>query len=107
MNTPTPTNEYLLLIRGTHWDQGFSAAEMQRIMGDFNAWIEDLSQRGVHRAAQPLLDEGKVVAGAKGASVTDGAFAESKEAIGGYFPERGRTPRAARRCARHALPAFQ
>lgn len=85
MTTPTPTNEHLLLIRGTHWDQGLSAAEMQRIMGDFNAWIDDLTQRGVLRGAQPLLDEGKVVTGAGGVSVTDGAFAESKEAIGGYF----------------------
>ena len=85
MNTTTNENEYLLLIRGTHWDQGLSADEMQRIMGDFNAWIDDLTRRGVHRAAQPLLDEGKIVAGANGASVTDGAFAESKEAIGGYF----------------------
>jgi hypothetical protein len=58
---------------------------MQRIMGEFNAWIDDLTRRGVHRGAQPLLDEGKVVSGAHGASVTDGAFAESKEAIGGYF----------------------
>jgi hypothetical protein len=85
MNTPTPTTEHLLLIRGTQWDQGLSAAEIQRVMSDFNAWIDDLVQRGVHRGAQPLMDEGRVVAGANGTSVTDGAFAESKEAIGGYF----------------------
>jgi hypothetical protein len=84
-NTQTPVTEHLLLIRGTHWDQGLSADEMQRVMGQFNAWIDDLVQRGVHRGAQPLLDEGRVVAGAKGVSVTDGAFAESKETIGGYF----------------------
>ena len=102
MNTPTPANEYLLLIRGTHWDQGFSAAEMQRIMGDFNAWIEGLVKRGVHRAAQPLLDEGKIVEGKGGALVTDGAFAESKEAIGGYFllavPDMDEAVRIAQAC---------
>ena len=84
-NTQTTPTEHLLLIRGTHWDQGLSADEMQRVMGKFNDWINDLVQRGVHRGAQPLLDEGRVVAGANGVSVTDGAFAESKETIGGYF----------------------
>src|SRR3954469_1501816 len=84
-NIQTPVTEHLLLIRGTHWDQGLSAGEIQRIMGEFNAWIDDLVQRGIHRGAQPLLDEGRVVAGEQGRSVTDGAFAESKEAIGGYF----------------------
>ncbi|MBL9128447.1 MAG: hypothetical protein JNL97_12410, partial [Verrucomicrobiales bacterium] len=29
--------------------------------------------------------EGKIVSGAQGACVTDGVFAESKEAIAGYF----------------------
>lgn len=85
MNAPTPTNEYLLLIRGTHWDHGLSASDMQRIMSDFNAWVDSLTQSGILRGAQPLLDEGKIVARAGGSSVTDGAFAESKETIGGYF----------------------
>lgn len=31
------------------------------------------------------MEDGKLVTGAKGTSVTDGAFAESKEAIAGYF----------------------
>lgn len=85
MSTPTSSNEYLLLIRGTHWDHGLSAADMQRIMSEFNDWAGSLAQSGVLRGAQPLRDEGKIVARAGGASVTDGAFAESKEAIGGYF----------------------
>ena len=85
MNPQTPTQEHLLLIRGTHWNQGMSPAELQRAMTDFYAWVEGLVQSGVHRGAQPLMEEGKLVSGAKGASVTDGAFAESKEAIAGYF----------------------
>lgn len=85
MSSPQSTNEYLLLIRGTHWDHGLSASDMQRIMSDFNAWVDSLTQSGVLRGAQPLLDEGKIVARAGGTSVTDGAFAESKETIGGYF----------------------
>lgn len=31
------------------------------------------------------MEEGKLVSGAKGSSVTDGVFAESKESIAGYF----------------------
>ncbi|MBI1841221.1 MAG: hypothetical protein HYR88_10260 [Verrucomicrobia bacterium] len=85
MNPQNPTDEYLLLIRGTHWNHGMSPAELQRVMTDFYAWVDGLTQRGVHRGAQPLMEEGKIVAGAKGASVTDGAFSESKEAIAGYF----------------------
>jgi hypothetical protein len=85
MNPQAPTNEHLLLIRGTHWNHGMSPSELQRVMTDFYAWVDDLVQRGVHRGAQPLMEEGKLVTGAQGKSVTDGAFAESKEAIAGYF----------------------
>jgi hypothetical protein len=31
------------------------------------------------------MNEGKIVSGKKGRTVADGPFAESKEAIGGYF----------------------
>ena len=85
MNPQNPTDEYLLLIRGTHWNHGMSPAELQRVMTDFYGWVDGLTQRGVHRGAQPLVEEGKIITGAKGANVTDGAFAESKEAIAGYF----------------------
>lgn len=85
MNPQTPTDEYLLLIRGTHWNAALSPEKLQQVMTDFYAWVDDLVQRGVQRGAQPLMEEGKLVAGVKGGTVTDGAFAESKEAIAGYF----------------------
>ena len=85
MNPQKPTDEHLLLIRGTHWNQGLSPAELQRVMTDFYAWVDGLTQRGVHRGAQPLVEEGKIVTGTNGTAVTDGVFAESKEAIAGYF----------------------
>lgn len=85
MNPQSPTEEYLLLIRGTHWSAALSPDELQRVMSDFYGWVDGLSQRGVLRGAQPLMEEGKIVTAAKGASVTDGVFAESKEAIAGYF----------------------
>lgn len=85
MNPQNPPTEHLLLIRGTQWSQGLSPAELQRVMADFSAWVDGLVQKGVHRGAQPLVEEGKLVSGPNGATVTDGAFAESKEAIAGYF----------------------
>ena len=85
MNPQQPTNEHLLFIRGTHWNHGMSPSELQRVMTDFYAWVEDLNTHGILRGAQPLMEEGKLVSGTKGAVVTDGVFSESKEAIAGYF----------------------
>jgi hypothetical protein len=85
MNAQQPTNEHLLLIRGTHWNQGMSPGELARVLTDFYAWVEGLNKQGILRGSQPLMEEGKLISGARGSSVTDGAFAESKEAIAGYF----------------------
>lgn len=85
MNPQNSTDEYLLLIRGTHWNHGMSPAELQRVMTEFYGWVEGLSKAGIHRGAQPLMEEGKRVTGPGGRTVTDGVFAESKEAIAGYF----------------------
>ncbi len=54
-------------------------------MTDFYAWVDRLGKAGIRRGAQPLVEEGRLVSGLKGATVTDGVFAESKEAIAGYF----------------------
>ena len=83
-NTQAPTGEHLLLIRGTHWNGGLAPAELQRIMTAFYSWVEGLQSKGILRGAQPLMEEGKLVTGAE-TPVTDGVFAESKEAIAGYF----------------------
>ena len=44
-----------------------------------------LMKEGTALAGNPLERTGKVVSGKKGRTVADGPFAESKEAIGGYF----------------------
>ncbi|MDF1739103.1 MAG: YciI family protein [Verrucomicrobiales bacterium] len=84
-NPQQSLDEYLLLIRGTHWSHGMSPAELQKSMTDFYAWVEGLSAEGILQGAQPLMEEGKLVSGANGATVRDGVFVESKEAIAGYF----------------------
>lgn len=84
-NTQKPEGGHLLFIRGTHWNSALSPDELQRVMTDFYAWVEGLTQKGVLLGAQPLMEEGKLVSGASGTLVTDGVFAESKEAVAGYF----------------------
>jgi hypothetical protein len=82
--TTQPQNEYLLLFRGTHWDKDLSPEEIQTMVTKWYAWFEGLIQQGKCKGGQPLKDEGKIVTG-KAGRVADGPFAESKEAIGGYF----------------------
>ena len=81
----TTKTEYMLLFRGTHWDKDLSPEELQKVMGQFMAWFERLTQEGKVKVGQPLAREGKIVSGKKTRQVADGPFAESKEAIGGYF----------------------
>jgi hypothetical protein len=86
MSTQTTTSEYMLLFRGTHWDKALSPEEIQKVMSRWTAWMERLTQQGKIKAAHPLdRYEGKIVSWKKGKTVADGPFAESKEAIGGYF----------------------
>jgi hypothetical protein len=79
------TSEYLLLFRGTHWQKGLSPQELEEAFGQFKSWFDDLQARGIVKGSAPLEHEGRLISGHRGSSVVDGPFAESKEAIGGYF----------------------
>ena len=85
MGTETTPPGYMLLFRGTNWDKGLSPEEIQDVTGRFMAWFDRLTAEGTVKAGQPLERGGKVVTGRNGRTVADGPFAESKEAIGGYF----------------------
>lgn len=75
----------MLIFRGTDWSKGLSPEELQTVMGDWMAWFKRLTDEGKVVAGNPLEREGRVVSGKNGRVVADGPFAESKEAIGGYF----------------------
>src|SRR5690242_2359278 len=75
----------MLLFRGNEWHKGLSPEEMQRISDQWMAWFKRLTDQGKAVAGNPLEPEGKLVSGKNGSVVADGPFAESKEAIGGYF----------------------
>ena len=85
MHTATPHSEFLLLLRGTRFEETLSPNEMQEAMGRFSDWFERLTRDGKLKAGQPLSNEGKVITGRKDRAVADGPFAESKEAVGGYI----------------------
>jgi hypothetical protein len=85
MSTSTTTSDYMLLFRGNDWDRKLSPEELQQVMGKWTAWYDRLIELGKIKSAHPLIPEGRVVSQKKGQAVADGPFAESKEAIGGYF----------------------
>ncbi len=78
-------NGYMLLFRGNAWQKGLSPEEMQKVANDWMAWFKGLLEKGTAVAGSPLEPEGKIISGKNGRVISDGPFAESKEAIGGYF----------------------
>ena len=85
MNTQTPNPQFMLIFRGNDWHKGLSPEQMQQVSDQWMAWFNGLMARGTALAGNPLKNEGKLVSGKNGRVVADGPFAESKEAIGGYF----------------------
>ncbi len=80
---PSPA-AYLLLFRNTGPEnyRHLSPHQRQDIITRWNNWFDGLVAEGKAIEGQPLEMETRVVAGA--GRVTDGPFAEAKEAIGGY-----------------------
>ena len=81
----TQNTKYMLLFRGNEWQKALSPEQMQQVADQWMAWFKGLTENGKALAGAPLEPEGKVVSGKNGRIVADGPFAESKEAIGGYF----------------------
>lgn len=77
--------EFMLLIRnqGDH-KAGFSAEQHQEFLNKCGVYITDLKKNGKLIGAQPLVREGIMVSGTKGAW-KDGPYNETKEIIVGYY----------------------
>ena len=85
MTTPPEVTGHLLLFRKTDWaEDGLSSDELRQVMDRVNAWFDDLTASGTLLGAQPLMEQCVVITGDGGGTVTDGPFAEAKEAVGGY-----------------------
>jgi hypothetical protein len=76
-------SEYLLLIRNTAWQKDFSAAEIEKVLDEFSAWVTRLKDAGRIKVAVPLVHRGKLFEGKD--VIVDGPFIESKEAIAGLI----------------------
>lgn len=78
-------NDYMLLLRGGREARmAMSPEEMQGHMQRFFAWMKGLSANGHLKEGLPLEDGGLVLAN-NGTVMTDGPFAEGKEAVAGYI----------------------
>ena len=86
MPTP-PTAPFLLLFRNTGADvhAHLSPEQRRQLTQQWNDWYDGLAAKGKVQHGRPLAPQGRVVAGTRGERVTDGPYAEAKEAIGGYF----------------------
>ena len=78
---------------------------MQRQMEHWMAWIKDLGERGVlANPGHPLERAGKRVSG-RDKTITDCAFTEAKDVIGGFMVVRARDLEAATEISR-GCPVF-
>ena len=78
-------NGYMLLYRSDEWYQALSHEELQKVINQNKAWIDRLTAQGKARPGHALERKGAIVSGRNGRVLSDGPFAESKEAIGGYL----------------------
>ena len=84
MNTQNH-NGYMLLYRSDEWYNKLSQEELQKLINQNKAWFEKLTAQGKAKPGRALERTSVTVSGKNGRFVTDGPFAESKEAIGGYL----------------------
>jgi len=80
----TPATNYLLLFRHPAEGPDPTPQEMEQIFGKWMAWMKGMKAKGQFVGADRLDDSGKVVRNPRGATVTDGPFAEAKEIVGGF-----------------------
>jgi hypothetical protein len=84
MNTQNH-NGYMLLYRSDEWYNKLSQEELQNLISQNKAWFERLTSQGKAKPGRALERTGVIVSGKNGRFITDGPFAESKEAVGGYL----------------------
>lgn len=100
-------SEFMVLIRGGDDDAAeLSAEQAQQRIQKYIDWSRKLRERGQNLGANELAPGGCVLRARGGEVVIDGPFAETKEAIGGYFHIQAETEAEAIEIAREC-PALQ
>ena len=82
--------EFMLLLHedpGTSGFQGLAPEEIEKVIGEYVAWRQQLAQSGRLAGGKKLRDEGgRWLTGENGrVRVVDGPFSEANEVIGGFF----------------------
>src|SRR5690606_38926583 len=76
--------EFLMLIREDANYGELSAEEMQACIEKHYRWVEELTEKGQFKQAQPLEASGAHIRG-KQRLVSDGPLLEGKECVSGYY----------------------
>jgi hypothetical protein len=86
MKSTDPQPLYVLIFRERSPDmyRRLSPEERQHLLNEWNQWFEGLVAKRKMVRGHPLEPEARIVSGA-GVRVLDEPFAETKEAIGGFF----------------------
>jgi hypothetical protein len=81
------SSAYLLIFRDSAPEiyQTLSPEQRTQLTKQWNDWYDGLAAQGKVEQGHPLEMGGRVVSGTRGDRVVDGPYAETKEAVGGYF----------------------
>lgn len=88
--------EFLLILKGDGMNH-LSPTELQNIMAEYKAWVNQLGPQ--YLDGQRLEETGALLADKNDAIITDGPFLESKEIIAGFFIIRAEDQEEANRIA--------
>ncbi|MCG8435072.1 MAG: YciI family protein [Gammaproteobacteria bacterium] len=80
--------KFMLLLHETPMDfDGISPEEIQKIIGEYSAWSENLAAKNQLVGGHKLKDEGgRHLSQADGKlRIVDGPYSEAKEVLGGFF----------------------
>lgn len=85
-SSPSSASNFMLLFHnaGPKAHEHLNAEQRTALMQQWNDWYDGLAKQGKVEQGRPLALAGRVVSMA-GGRLVDGPYAETKEAIGGFF----------------------
>jgi len=88
MPNPAPARlPHLLIFRDAAPDNyaALTPAQRSELAQRWSVWVDGLMAEGKMQSGHPLQLGGSVISGKQGERVTDGPYAEAKEAVAGYL----------------------
>lgn len=77
--------DYMLLFVGNEWYNEVQYPEIKTVAEKAHEWMSNLMNQGKVKNGMGLAREGARITGKTGRVISDGPYAESKEAIGGFL----------------------